>query len=116
MARGQPKHHQPTVFWWVNQGKYPEGEQTRTDHFAKPRNKKKKRERRMDFVKGRFACGIATGTLLALVGLRIQALLATKNAKAPVVVDAGAPASGVVGAGAGAGAPAADAGEQCHNF
>ena len=70
----------------------------------------------MDFVKGRFACGIATGTLLALVGLRIQALLAAKNAKAPVVVDAGAPASGVVGAGAGAGAPAADAGEQCHNF
>ena len=63
-------------------------------------------------MKGRFACGIATGTLLALVGLRIQALLATKNAKAPVVVDAGAPASGVVGAGAGAGVPTVDAGEQ----
>ena len=66
----------------------------------------------MDFVKGPFARGIATGTLLALVGLRIQALLAAKNAKAPVVADAGAPASGAVGAGAGAGAPAADAGEQ----
>ena len=57
----------------------------------------------MDVVKGPFVRGVAAGALLALVGLRIQALVASKSGKAQASKETPVEA-GAAGAGAGAGA------------
>jgi hypothetical protein len=62
-----------------------------------------KPEESMDIVKGPFARGVAAGALLALVGLRIQALVASKSGKAQASKETPVEA-GAAGAGAGAGA------------